>query len=71
MSSATSKVVGLIEMDVSPSQDEHPLRPPVTRTRRPVARWSPPDDIIYADLDQLNDDLRVELASVVTRIRRS
>lgn len=76
---AASQVVGLIEIDGErQSASDHPLRPVAQSTRQGYAtsaRWNQPRsshrvETVTADLDQLNDDLHVELACIVSRIAK-
>lgn len=72
------QVVGLIEIDHQQQFfHQHPLQPadPLAqrrghrRQRCPETSGSLVADIIAADLDQLDDQLRVELAELTSRIR--
>ena len=75
MPNGSSQVVGLIEVEA-----DKPLMPArsLRSTELPEPRIcnvrleSPADvDIVHANLTQINDDLRVELASVVARIAQA
>jgi len=76
---APSQVVGLIEIDGErQAASDHPLGPVARSSRQgyaPTARWNQPlpahrVETVTADLDQLNDDLHVELACIVSRIAK-
>jgi len=72
----TSQVVGLIEMDAGlPLNGDqlletaaHRQAGPPPRVRRQRLSPPTPSEAVPADLDQINEDLRVELARLVTRI---
>ena len=64
----SSQVIGVVEIDGSPTHEELSLGP----NRRP-SRINPPapeaaTELVHADLAQINNDLRAELARIVARL---
>jgi len=75
----SSQVVGLIEIDApvqsydefASSRSHHPLRPPARPRKGRSLRGRAPapiTEIVRADLPQINEDLHVELASILVHI---